>query len=101
MLGRIGIPELVFIFLIVILLFGAKSIPEIARGLANGIKLFKKELQGISDDAELSQVRKDTDNSLKPDPDPISGTKQKTSINKTNDFDPDRPRRDWRSESSS
>lgn len=38
----IGGNELLLILLIVILLFGAKKIPELARGLGNGLKEFRK-----------------------------------------------------------
>lgn len=41
MLGGIGIPELVLIVLALLLLFGAKRIPQIARGLGEGIRNFK------------------------------------------------------------
>ena len=37
--------ELVVIFLVVFLLFGAKRLPEIARGLGEGIKEFKKAIR--------------------------------------------------------
>ena len=38
MLGSIGFTELLFIFLIVVVLFGASRIPEIGRGLGSGIQ---------------------------------------------------------------
>ena len=38
----LGVPELVIIFLIVILLFGASRLPQIGRGLGEGIRNFKK-----------------------------------------------------------
>lgn len=38
----IGGHELLLILLIVILLFGAKKIPELAKGLGNGLREFKK-----------------------------------------------------------
>lgn len=41
MLGGVGPTELIIIFLIVVLLFGAKKIPEIAKGIGKGIKEFK------------------------------------------------------------
>ncbi|MBN1308579.1 MAG: twin-arginine translocase TatA/TatE family subunit [Chitinispirillaceae bacterium] len=41
-MGPIGIQELLIILIIVILLFGAKKIPELAKGLGTGIKEFKK-----------------------------------------------------------
>jgi len=45
-----GIGELVIIFLIVLVLFGAKKIPDIARGLGSGIRDFKKSLNGELDE---------------------------------------------------
>ena len=41
-MGPIGIQELLVILIIVVLLFGAKKIPELAKGLGTGIKEFKK-----------------------------------------------------------
>ena len=41
MLGRVGIPELVIILMIIILIFGANRLPEIGRGIGKGIKNFK------------------------------------------------------------
>ena len=46
MLGGIGPMELIIIFLIVILLFGGKKIPEIAKGLGKGIRDFKSSMSG-------------------------------------------------------
>ena len=40
--GMPGTPEIVFIVLIVILLFGAKKIPELARGIGQSLGEFKK-----------------------------------------------------------
>ena len=42
----LGVPELVIIFLIVILLFGASRLPQIGKGLGEGIRFFKKGLKG-------------------------------------------------------
>lgn len=41
-MGFLGGQEILIILLIVILLFGAKKIPELAKGLGTGIKEFKK-----------------------------------------------------------
>ncbi|MCI0496232.1 twin-arginine translocase TatA/TatE family subunit [candidate division KSB1 bacterium] len=49
MLG-LGIQELLIIFFIIILLFGAKKLPDLAAGLGKGIKEFKKATQGRDDD---------------------------------------------------
>jgi sec-independent protein translocase protein TatA len=37
----LGVPELLIILLVVLLLFGSKKIPELARGLGKGIREFK------------------------------------------------------------
>ena len=41
MLGRVGIPELIIILMIIILIFGANRLPEIGRGIGKGIRNFK------------------------------------------------------------
>jgi len=48
----IGGQELLFIFLIVLLIFGGTKIPEIARGLGKGIREFKKAKDGMEEDLE-------------------------------------------------
>ena len=47
-MGMPGIWELVIIFFIVLLIFGAGKIPKIARDIGGGIKEFKKSLDGES-----------------------------------------------------
>jgi sec-independent protein translocase protein TatA len=45
-MGSIGFPELILIFIIVLLIFGGKKLPELARGLGEGIRTFKESLHG-------------------------------------------------------
>ncbi len=42
----LGIPELSIIFLIVIVLFGAAKLPQLGRGLGEGIKNFRRGIKG-------------------------------------------------------
>ena len=49
-MGSFGMQELVIIFLIIVVLFGASRIPQIAKGLGAGIRDFKKELKGNAED---------------------------------------------------
>jgi sec-independent protein translocase protein TatA len=42
----LGLPELLLILLLVILIFGTSRIPELGKGLGEGIKNFKKGLKG-------------------------------------------------------
>jgi len=44
--GSFGFQELLVILLIVVFLFGARRIPEIARGLGEGIRGFRSSLKG-------------------------------------------------------
>ncbi len=46
----IGFPELILILLIVLLLFGANRLPEIARALGKSIREFKKATKDVSDE---------------------------------------------------
>jgi sec-independent protein translocase protein TatA len=52
----LGITEIIFIFLIIILLFGATRLPQIGRGLGEGIRNFKKGLKAAGEDDELDQL---------------------------------------------
>jgi sec-independent protein translocase protein TatA len=45
MFRSIGFPELVVILVVAVLLFGGKKIPELAKGLGEGIKNFKNALK--------------------------------------------------------
>ncbi|HPU70557.1 MAG TPA: twin-arginine translocase TatA/TatE family subunit [Bryobacteraceae bacterium] len=46
MLRSIGMPELLIILGVAVLLFGGKKIPEVAKGLGEGIRNFKTALKG-------------------------------------------------------
>lgn len=45
-MGRIGLPELLVIFVILVLLFGTAKIPQLGRGLGEAIRNFRKGLKG-------------------------------------------------------
>ena len=48
-LGPIGLPELVIIFLIVVLIFGANRLSGLGRGMGQAIRGFKDEMGGSKD----------------------------------------------------
>jgi len=62
-LGGIGGPEIFLILGIVILLFGAKKIPELARGMGKGIREFKDATKEIN--KEITEVKDETNKSIK------------------------------------
>ncbi len=68
MIGGLGAQELLLIFLAVLLLFGAKKIPEIAQGLGKGIREFKGAIKETQDEINksTSEIRK-IDDEIKKD----------------------------------
>ncbi|GAB7006738.1 hypothetical protein JCM18899A_42110 [Nocardioides sp. AN3] len=64
LLGGLGTPELILIFLVVILLFGASKLPDLARGSGRALRIFKAETKGLMDDDD------EADAAVKPVPTP-------------------------------
>lgn len=66
----------VIVLLVIVLLFGAKRIPELAKGLGSGIKNFKK---AVKDDEEEPIQEEEEE---KPKPKKVESSKKKSSVNK-------------------
>ena len=50
MFGRgIQAPEIILILLVIVLLFGAKKLPDLARGVGRSLRIFKAETKGMGD----------------------------------------------------
>jgi sec-independent protein translocase protein TatA len=54
-MGRIGTTEIVLIVIAIIILFGARRIPELMRSLGSGMREFKKGARGEVDEAASGQ----------------------------------------------
>ena len=63
-MGPIGMPEMVMIFIVILLLFGAKKLPELARGIGKSMGEFKK----ARDEFENEITRADTEVRAKESP---------------------------------
>jgi sec-independent protein translocase protein TatA len=50
LIGDLGTPELLIILAIVVLVFGASKLPELARGSGRALRIFKAETKGLNDD---------------------------------------------------
>jgi sec-independent protein translocase protein TatA len=50
MFGDLGVPELLIIFVIALVVFGPRKLPELGRSLGQGIREFKKSMQEITAD---------------------------------------------------
>ena len=50
LLGMLNTPEIIALLVLALILFGAKKLPELARGLGHGIKEFKKATRDVTDE---------------------------------------------------
>ena len=57
-IGGLGFQELVLILIVAVLMFGGKKIPEVAKGIGEGIRNFKTALKG---DEETAEPKKDAE----------------------------------------
>ncbi|HEY3527965.1 MAG TPA: Sec-independent protein translocase subunit TatA [Nocardioides sp.] len=54
LIGDLGTPELLIILVIVVLVFGASKLPELARGSGRALRIFKAETKGLNDDDDAT-----------------------------------------------
>ena len=58
-MGSLGPTEIILIVLVLVLLFGAKKLPELARGSGRALRIFKAETKGLVDgDEDVSDSQK-------------------------------------------
>jgi sec-independent protein translocase protein TatA len=56
MFRQIGAPEILIVLAILVLLFGAKKLPELARGSGQALRIFKSEIDSTRHDGEPEPV---------------------------------------------
>jgi len=61
LIAGIGAQELLLILLVVLLLFGAKKIPELAQGLGKGIREFRKAVRDTKEELEKPEEENNSD----------------------------------------
>lgn len=57
-MGNFGVGEWLIVLLVILVLFGAKKIPDLAKGIGKGIKDFKKELKDDDEDKPSDNDKK-------------------------------------------
>ncbi len=66
-MGRLGAPELIVILVVVILLFGAKKLPDLARSIGSSAKEFRKGIEeGMTDEDDEGTTGEDGHSSKPP-----------------------------------
>ena len=58
LIGGFGLPEMLVVLAILALIFGARKLPELGRGLGEGIKNFRGAVKSIDSDASSSDDSK-------------------------------------------
>jgi sec-independent protein translocase protein TatA len=58
-MGNFGLTEIILILLVVVLLFGGRKIPELMKGIGQGMKEFKKASRVEDDPDKISEEPKD------------------------------------------
>ena len=56
LIGDLGTPELLIILAIVVLVFGASKLPELARGSGRALRIFKAETKGLNEDDDAGKT---------------------------------------------
>ena len=63
-MGNLGPTEIILILLVVVLLFGAKKLPELARGSGRALRIFKAETKGLMDDDDDDATKTEAQRSI-------------------------------------
>jgi sec-independent protein translocase protein TatA len=61
MFGNFGMGELIVIFLVILVLFGSKKIPDLAQGVGKGMKEFRKAIKDVEDEVSSSMKSESVD----------------------------------------
>jgi len=61
-MGNFGVTEIILILLVVVLLFGGRKIPELMKGIGQGMKEFKKASRLEDDDNKMKAEPKEEEN---------------------------------------
>jgi sec-independent protein translocase protein TatA len=64
LIGPLGLPELLIILFIVIMIFGAKRLGSLGKGLGQGIRGFKTEMKDLDEEDPEADGRRDPDRTI-------------------------------------
>ena len=53
LIGDVGTPELLILFVVVMLVFGGKKLPDLARGSGRALRIFREEVGRTDDDESV------------------------------------------------
>jgi sec-independent protein translocase protein TatA len=73
MLRDLGPGEIILILVVIVLLFGAKRLPDAARSVGRSMRIFKAEVKEMHDDEPETAQRRPTTPPVTPEPRPLEG----------------------------
>lgn len=51
-LGPLGLPEIIIVAVIILLIFGLRRLPEVAKGIGQSVREFRREIRNMKDNIE-------------------------------------------------
>jgi sec-independent protein translocase protein TatA len=66
-MGNLGPLEITLILLVLVLLFGAKKLPELARGSGRALRIFKAETKGLMSDDDEDDAKRPSEDRDQPE----------------------------------
>lgn len=58
-IGPFGVWEILIILVVILLIFGPRRLPEMAKGLGQSVRAFRKEMRGLKDDIDTTPASAD------------------------------------------
>ena len=82
-MGTIGVPELIVIFVIALIVFGPKKLPELGKSLGKGLSEFRKASNDLRStiEEEVRAIESEPSTPTHPDPNPASTQKPSSESN--------------------
>jgi sec-independent protein translocase protein TatA len=73
---NIGAPEIILVLVVLVLLFGAKKLPDLSRSLGRSMRIFKSEIKQMKDDDQPVAPPRPIEGTIQPDPRPAPEPRQ-------------------------
>lgn len=90
-MGTLGWPQILIIAVIIILLFGSRKLPDLARGLGSSLRIFRAETKGMMEDDKASS---ETDTSSNEEPRAVEAPPAEPAHNPVSESVTDQTKRD-------
>jgi sec-independent protein translocase protein TatA len=73
---NIGAPEIILVLVVLVLLFGAKKLPDLSRSLGRSMRIFKSEVKQMKEDDEPARPPRPIEGTITPEARPAAEPRQ-------------------------